>query len=270
MNTNPDVFVNSTDAGLKRVKEGNYAFLIESTMNEYARNRDCELMQVGGLIDSKGYGIGTPTGSPWRDQISNAILKLQEDGSLQNLYSKWWKQNGALNCDVVDDKKKDSANELGLANVGGVFVVLVVGLCLSVIVAILEFIWKARQQVDSDDEPLKTQIMRDCKFALCSHKRVRRNTLRDITNQADNMIKIIPKSSISKSTDSTPHNIPKSKSNSLSRRTPQLQHKYLKSYSQDGIFTRGSNNYKKHSRENSYELQPMHRKSKENFEIFQV
>jgi ionotropic kainate glutamate receptor 2 len=53
-----------------------------------------------------------------------------------------------LTCENVDDKKKDSANELGLANVGGVFVVLVVGLCFSFVVAILEFIWKARQSAD--------------------------------------------------------------------------------------------------------------------------
>lgn len=62
MSTNPDVVVNSTDDGIRRVYEGGYAFLLESTMNEYYRHRDCDLMQVGGLIDSKGYGIGTPTG----------------------------------------------------------------------------------------------------------------------------------------------------------------------------------------------------------------
>ena len=57
-----EVFVNKTDIGIQRVKSGGYAFLLESTMNEYARQQDCDLMQVGGLLDSKGYGIGTPTG----------------------------------------------------------------------------------------------------------------------------------------------------------------------------------------------------------------
>ncbi len=56
MKTNPSVFVNSTESGIRRVKEGDYAFLLESTMNEYARQRDCDLMQVDGLLDSKGYG----------------------------------------------------------------------------------------------------------------------------------------------------------------------------------------------------------------------
>ena len=61
-NTQPSVFVNNTPHGIERVKEGKYAFLLESTMNEYTTRRDCELMQVGGLLDTKGYGIGVPQG----------------------------------------------------------------------------------------------------------------------------------------------------------------------------------------------------------------
>jgi glutamate receptor, ionotropic, invertebrate len=63
------------------------------------------------------------------------------------LHTFWWGK-GAQVCENTDDKKKDSANELGLDNVGGVFVVLIVGLCISFVVAILEFIWKARQSAD--------------------------------------------------------------------------------------------------------------------------
>ncbi len=56
------VFVNNTKQGIERVKKGKYAYLLESTMNEYITQRNCDLMQVGGLLDSKGYGIGTPQG----------------------------------------------------------------------------------------------------------------------------------------------------------------------------------------------------------------
>ena len=63
MRNNPDVFVNSTDQGIKKVKQGGYAYLLESVSNDYVRQRDCELMQVGGLLDSKSYGIGTPSGN---------------------------------------------------------------------------------------------------------------------------------------------------------------------------------------------------------------
>jgi len=62
MEHNPEVFVDSTKFGLEKVLHGNYAFLLESTMNEYVTQRNCQLMQVGGLLDAKGYGIGTPRG----------------------------------------------------------------------------------------------------------------------------------------------------------------------------------------------------------------
>jgi len=62
MDHNPEVFVDSTKEGLDKVLQGNYAFLLESTMNEYVTQRNCDLIQVGGLLDAKGYGIATLRG----------------------------------------------------------------------------------------------------------------------------------------------------------------------------------------------------------------
>jgi len=86
-------------------------------------------------------------GSPYRDLISVAILKLQEDQMLQMLYDKWWKEyGGAGQCDTGEDKVRKDANALTIANVGGVFAVLIVGLVLSPIVAAFEFVWNARRR----------------------------------------------------------------------------------------------------------------------------
>lgn len=38
---------------------GGYAFLMESTTLEYDVLHNCELTQIGGLLDSRGYGIAT-------------------------------------------------------------------------------------------------------------------------------------------------------------------------------------------------------------------
>ncbi|KAL8212104.1 UNVERIFIED_CONTAM: Glutamate receptor 1, partial [Gekko kuhli] len=62
----PSVFVPTTEEGMKRVRrsKGKYAYLLESTMNEYIEQRKpCDTMKVGGNLDSKGYGIATPKGS---------------------------------------------------------------------------------------------------------------------------------------------------------------------------------------------------------------
>lgn len=65
----PSVFVKSTSEGVSRVRKskGKYAYLLESTMNEYIEQRKpCDTMKVGSNLDSKGYGVATPKGSPLR------------------------------------------------------------------------------------------------------------------------------------------------------------------------------------------------------------
>ncbi|XP_037925932.1 glutamate receptor ionotropic, kainate 2 isoform X1 [Hermetia illucens] len=144
-NKKPTVFTSTYEEGIKRVLEGNYAFLMESTMLDYIVQRDCNLTQIGGLLDTKGYGIATPMGSPWRDKISLAILELQEKGEIQMLYDKWWKNAGET-CIRKDKSKESKANALGVDNIGGVFVVLLCGLAIAVLVAIIEFCHNARKQ----------------------------------------------------------------------------------------------------------------------------
>ena len=56
------IFVDSSDDGKNKVETENYAFFAESTYVEYITARQCDLMQVGGLLDSKGYGIALPVG----------------------------------------------------------------------------------------------------------------------------------------------------------------------------------------------------------------
>ena len=62
MSRNPDVFVNSSAEGADRVRKGGYAYLVESTTNDYLKSQFCELTQIGGVIDDKGYGIAAPQG----------------------------------------------------------------------------------------------------------------------------------------------------------------------------------------------------------------
>ncbi|XP_066250743.1 glutamate receptor ionotropic, kainate 2-like isoform X8 [Euwallacea similis] len=143
-NRKPSVFVPTYEEGIKKVLEGNYAFLMESTMLDYVVQRDCNLTQIGGLLDSKGYGIATPMGSPWRDKISLAILELQEKGEIQMLYDKWWKNTGET-CTRNDKGKESKANSLGVDNIGGVFVVLLCGLAFAVLIAIMEFCYNSKR-----------------------------------------------------------------------------------------------------------------------------
>ena len=46
-------FVSSYEEGVRRVLDGDFAFLCESTMLDYLLQRNCNLTQVGDLLDNK-------------------------------------------------------------------------------------------------------------------------------------------------------------------------------------------------------------------------
>ncbi|XP_057204796.1 glutamate receptor 1a isoform X3 [Triplophysa rosa] len=143
----PSVFVKTTDEGVMRVRKskGKYAYLLESTMNEYIEQRKpCDTMKVGGNLDSKGYGIATPKGSPLRNPVNLAVLKLNEQGLLDKLKNKWWYDKGECGSGGGDSKDKTSA--LSLSNVAGVFYILIGGLGLAMLVALVEFCYKSRTE----------------------------------------------------------------------------------------------------------------------------
>lgn len=56
----PGILPRNNFEGVSKVLKdsGGYAFFMESTVIEYNVERVCGLAQVGGLLDSKGYGIG--------------------------------------------------------------------------------------------------------------------------------------------------------------------------------------------------------------------
>ncbi|XP_068223506.1 glutamate receptor ionotropic, kainate 2-like [Palaemon carinicauda] len=152
---NPSVYTKSNEEGVKRVQKGDgqYAYMMESSSIEYITERYCDLTQVGGPLDSKSYGIALPPGSPYRTLINSAVLKLQEMGRLHALKRRWWKEKrGGGTCEADESKSSSKANELGLSNVGGVFVVLLAGMGLASVAAVCEFVWKSRKLAIEEHE----------------------------------------------------------------------------------------------------------------------
>jgi len=100
----------------------------------------------------------------------NSVLKLRLinlilGGQLHMLKEKWWKQQkGGGQCYVAADS---SAAALGLANVGGVFVVLVVGLFIACTMAVFEYLWSKRQK---KLKKLPPQRLVGGIFSLYNHK----------------------------------------------------------------------------------------------------
>ncbi|XP_057319643.1 glutamate receptor ionotropic, kainate 2-like [Microplitis mediator] len=163
MDAKPSVFVSGNAEGVDRVLKGKYlyAFLMESTAIEYAVERNCNLMQVGSLLDNKGYGIALPPNSPYRTQLSLAILQLQEKGILRELKTKWWMM-GSKNC--TRSEADDGA--LTIAHVGGVFLVLGTGIIAALIVAVSEFFWNIRKVAVEQKITPREALEAELRFAV--------------------------------------------------------------------------------------------------------
>jgi len=74
----PGVFVATVEDGVEKVRssKGSYAFLLESTMNDYHnQKKPCNTMKVGDNLDSKGYGVATRLHLPLRSSRVNLLAK---------------------------------------------------------------------------------------------------------------------------------------------------------------------------------------------------
>lgn len=162
----PSVYTATNGAGIERVRkeDGMYAFFMEGASIEYNVERKCDLTQIGGLLDSKGYGVALPPGSPYTRAISAGILALQEKGILQKLKIKWWKEmHGGGQC--VGGEGASSA-QLGLPNLGGVFIVLTGGMIVSCFIAVLEFMWENRKMASDPTKSVWAECWKEFKFAI--------------------------------------------------------------------------------------------------------
>ncbi|CDQ72280.1 unnamed protein product [Oncorhynchus mykiss] len=160
--------VKSIEDGIQRVLKSDYALLMESTTIDYITQRNCNLTQVGGVIDSKGYGIGTPMGSPYRDKVTIAILSILEDGRLHMLKEKWWSGSSCL-----DEERREKAGPMGIPNLGGIFIVLACGLVLSVFVAIAEFIYKLRKTAKREQRSFCSAMVDEIRQSFTCGTRVK-------------------------------------------------------------------------------------------------
>ncbi|PWA20702.1 hypothetical protein CCH79_00011514 [Gambusia affinis] len=197
--------VKSVEDGVQRVLKSDYALITESTTIDYITRRNCNLTQVGGLIDSKGYGIGTPLGSPYRDKISIAILSILEDGLLHVLKEKWWSGSSCL------DEERREAGPMGIQNLGGIFIVLASGLVLSVFVAVAEFIYKLRKTAEREQRSLCSAMVDEIRLSFTCERRVKHKPQPPVMMKTDAVINMhayndrrLPGKDMSCSTGMTP------------------------------------------------------------------
>lgn len=90
---------------------------------------------------------------------------MQESGDITALKIKWWKEKrGGGAC---DDAGSDSgAEELDIANVAGVYVVLISGCTFAIVVSLLESFFDIRNRAKELEVPFIEEFLNEAKFII--------------------------------------------------------------------------------------------------------
>jgi len=162
--TKPSVYTKGNAAGVERVRKGDgeYAFFMEAAAIEYHVQRKCDLKQIGGLLDSKGYAIALPKDSPYSAEISQGVIQLIETGEVSKLKAKWWEIKGDDACKNTEG----SSDQMGVGALAGLFMMLVSGMVVASIIAVCEFTWRRRKLAVDEDASVMAEMWQEFKFAV--------------------------------------------------------------------------------------------------------
>ncbi|XP_071322091.1 glutamate receptor ionotropic, NMDA 3A isoform X1 [Trachinotus anak] len=114
------------------------AFIMDKALLDYevSIDADCKTLTVGKPFAIEGYGIGLPQNSPLTSNISELVSQYKSDGFMDMLHDKWYK--------VVPCGKRSFAVtetlQMGIKHFSGLFVMLCVGVALSLLTTIAEHI----------------------------------------------------------------------------------------------------------------------------------
>uniref|UniRef100_A0A3P8X1E2 Glutamate receptor n=2 Tax=Cynoglossus semilaevis TaxID=244447 RepID=A0A3P8X1E2_CYNSE len=114
------------------------AFIMDKALLDYevSIDADCKTLTVGKPFAIEGYGIGLPQNSALTSNISELVSQYKSDGFMDMLHDKWYK--------VVPCGKRSFAVtetlQMGIKHFSGLFVMLCVGVALSLLTTMAEHI----------------------------------------------------------------------------------------------------------------------------------
>lgn len=87
--------VHSLALGVARVREGNFALIVESTDANYiSSKRPCDLVSLDQFLSIANFGFALKKGNALTSELDAAFLHLQDDGVLQTLFHTWFLNDG--------------------------------------------------------------------------------------------------------------------------------------------------------------------------------
>ncbi|XP_034939121.1 ionotropic receptor 25a-like [Chelonus insularis] len=168
-------FPRSKEIAISRVRrlqpdksESEFAFIGDATEIRYLAMTTCDLIMVGDEFSRKPYALAVQQGSPLKDQLNNAILRLLNQRKLEKLKNKWWNKNpNKKEC----EKEDDQSDGISIQNIGGVFIVIFVGIILACMTLAFEYwYYRYRPQMQEKKRQQMTkgssQEVKPIKFTL--------------------------------------------------------------------------------------------------------
>lgn len=141
-------YLNHTTEGIQRVlsssSDDKFAFFIDYPNALYATIKNCDLEIIGSQFSSRPYAMGVKKNSPLKDILSNELLKLQREGILNKLKTKWWyyESSKCVNTDESDI-------QINLYTVGGIFVFMGGALVIGFAFMIVEYLFRKNSNLVS-------------------------------------------------------------------------------------------------------------------------
>merc|ERR1712066_104716 len=113
-----------------------FALIADATDVRYLSQTNCDLQMVGDEFSRKPYALAVQQGSPLKDQLNDAILRLLNQRKLEGMKERWWNANeNRRNC----EKEDEDTGGISIHNIGGVFIVIFVGIVLALITLAAEY-----------------------------------------------------------------------------------------------------------------------------------
>ena len=144
------------DEALTAVLHDNIAVITDSPYIDYFTSRkgpynpDCTLVNIGdGYFSPVGYGLGLINNSPFTDDFSLAILELKARGEIENLITEYFTYRSTCTSEIAiaSTSVNMDTNQIDLNSFGGLFILLGIGIIISLIVLLAEHTFKRKDSI---------------------------------------------------------------------------------------------------------------------------
>ncbi|KFD58309.1 hypothetical protein M513_00535, partial [Trichuris suis] len=141
---------NTLEEGLERVLASSstekFALIADAATLRLVALTDCRFKIIGEEFSRRPYAITVQQGSCLKDTFSSAcsyrILKLLNERKLEILKEKWWQNHPKKKNCPADDKESEG---ISVMNLGGVFIVILIGIFFCLISLIVEYFYFKRK-----------------------------------------------------------------------------------------------------------------------------